>query len=115
MSDGFDARCENKANDEPVRPAGSRVRVIRNLFAGIFSAKPGKSAFRIRLAAWFFLAVYGIIAGKLIDFGLRPDPPQSVKRAADDAIAAARPDILDRNGEIRSPGESSIRMKRSNF
>jgi cell division protein FtsI (penicillin-binding protein 3) len=100
MSDSFDTGCENKANNEPVRPAGSRVRVIRNLFAGIFSAKPGKSAFRIRLAAWVFLAVYGIIAGKLIDFGLRPDPPQSVKRAADDAIAAARPDILDRNGEI---------------
>jgi cell division protein FtsI (penicillin-binding protein 3) len=100
MNDGFDAGPENKANDEPVRPDGGRVRVIKGLFTGIFSAKPDKSAFRIRLAAWVFLAVYGIIAGKLIDFGLRPDPPQSIKRAAADAVAAARPDILDRNGEI---------------
>ena len=99
MSDRFDAGFENKATDVPVRHAGSRVRVIKTL-TGIFSAKPDKSGIRIRLAAWVFLAVYGIIAAKLIDFGLRQDPPQSIKRAAADAVAAARPDILDRNGEI---------------
>ncbi|MGA7655828.1 MAG: penicillin-binding protein 2, partial [Methylocella sp.] len=99
MSDGFNAGFEDKATNVPVGHAGSRVRAIKTL-NGIFSAKPDKSAIRIRLAAWVFLAVYGIIAAKLIDFGLRPDPPQSIKRAAADAVAAARPDILDRNGEI---------------
>jgi cell division protein FtsI (penicillin-binding protein 3) len=100
MSDGIDLGLDKKVNGATVRPAGSRVRVIESLFAGIFSARLDKSAPRIRLAAWVFLGVYGIIAGKLLDFGLHPDPLAGVKRAASDAIAAARPDILDRNGEV---------------
>jgi cell division protein FtsI (penicillin-binding protein 3) len=100
MSDGFDSGLDNEANGATVRPAGSRVHGIKSLFAGIFSARLDKSAPRIRLAAWVFLGVYGIIAGKLIDIGLRPDLPASVKNAAADAIAAARPDLLDRNGEL---------------
>ncbi|MGB6174793.1 MAG: penicillin-binding protein 2 [Methylocella sp.] len=98
MSGGFDLKLDNKPNVAAVRPAG--VRVIEALFAGIFSARLDKSAPRIRLAAWVFLGIYGIIAGKLLDFGLHPDPPATIKRAAADAIAAARPDILDRNGEL---------------
>src|SRR5580692_10740808 len=100
MSDGFDSVLDNEANGATVRPAGSRVRGIESFLAGVFSARLGKSAPRIRLAAWVFLGVYGIIAAKLIDFGLRPDPPVSDRRAAADAVAAARPDLLDRNGEL---------------
>lgn len=100
MSDGFDSGLDNEANGATVRPAGSRVRGIESFLAGIFSARLGKSAPRIRLAAWVFLGVYGIIAAKLVDFGLRPDPPVSDRRAAADAVAAARPDLLDRNGEL---------------
>src|SRR3977135_4045187 len=95
MSDGINSGLDNEANGAAVRPAGSRVRVIEKLFAGIFSARLDKSARRIRLAAWVFLGVYGIIAGKLLDFGLRPDPAAGVKGAAADAIAAARPALLD--------------------
>src|ERR1700737_4698232 len=87
MSDGFDSGLDNEANGATVTPAGNSVRVIERLFAGIFSARLDKSAPRISLAAWVFLGVYGIIAGKLLNFGLRPDPPASVNRAAADAIA----------------------------
>jgi cell division protein FtsI (penicillin-binding protein 3) len=73
---------------------------LPRLLASLTSPQPGKSPFRIKLAAWGFLAIYGIIAAKLLDFGLRPEPPATLKRAAADAIAAARPDILDRNGDI---------------
>ncbi len=100
MSDGFASGQDNAANGATARPAGNRVRGIESLSAGIFSARLDKSAPRIRLAAWVFLGVYGIIAGKLVDFGLCPDPPASVNRAAAEAIAAARPDLLDRNGEL---------------
>jgi cell division protein FtsI (penicillin-binding protein 3) len=100
VSDGFDLGSDNEANGKPVKPPDSRVRAVKCLYAGIFAARLDKSAPRIRLAAWVFLVVYGIIAGKLIDFGLRPDPPASVNRAAADGIAAARPDLLDRNGEL---------------
>lgn len=70
------------------------------LLSALSLVRLGKSPSRIRLAAWAFLGIYGIIAGKLLDFGLRPDSPGSNKRAGSDSIAAARPDILDRNGEI---------------
>lgn len=96
MSDRCDSTLDNETIGATVRPMGSRTRVT----ARSFSARLDKSAPRIRLAAWAFLGVYGIIAGKLIDFGLRLDPPVGLKRAAADAIAAARPDVLDRNGEL---------------
>ncbi len=98
MSAGCNSGLDNAAEDATVRPAGSRGR--KNLFAGIFSARLDKSASRIRLAAWLFLVIYGIIAGKLIDFGVHPDPLAGVRRAASEPAAAARPDILDRNGEL---------------
>ncbi len=100
MNDHLITDFETAPNNVPMLPAGRRPGIFKKLFSGSSAAKPDKSVFRIRLAAWIFLAVYGVIAARLIDFGLRLDPPQSVKHAAADAVAAARPDLLDRNGEI---------------
>ncbi|HUI19940.1 MAG TPA: penicillin-binding protein 2 [Methylocella sp.] len=100
MSDGSGAGLDPRANGGGPNRAADRRPRFKLLLTELFSARPDKSARRIKLAAWAFLVIYGIIAAKLIDFGLRPDPPQSIKRAAADAVAAARPDILDRNGEI---------------
>ncbi|HEY8008491.1 MAG TPA: penicillin-binding protein 2 [Methylocella sp.] len=100
MNDHLNTDFETAPNNVPMVPAGRRPGIVKKLFSGLSAAKPDKSVFRIRLAAWIFLAVYGVIAARLIDFGLRLDPPQSVKHAAADAVAAARPDLLDRNGEI---------------
>ena len=95
---------ESNNKEGPVfKQAGHRARVFRVLkspFSSVLTVKLAKSTTRIRLAAFVFLALYGTIAAKLLDFGLRPDRPASVKRAAADTIAAARPDILDRNGKI---------------
>ena len=46
------------------------------------------------------LAAYVGIAVKLVVLGLSHDPPQTLKVAADQAASGARPDLLDRNGEI---------------
>ena len=100
MSAGFDSGHDGEASGATGRSVGRRVRGVDSFRASILSARLGKSAPRIRLAAWVFLGLYGIIAGKLIDFGLRPDPPASFKRSDSDTVAAARPDILDRNGEL---------------
>ena len=80
----------------PAVPAPSIAAFGRHL-----RATARQERVRIRLAAWVFLAVFGIIAGQArsISACVR-SAPQSVKRAAADAVAAARPDILDRNGEI---------------
>ena len=47
-----------------------------------------------------FGGVYGIIAVRLIMFAVTGDAPRRAPRHAQDAIATARPDIVDRNGEI---------------
>src|SRR5579884_2711510 len=84
------------ANGPPVRV----LRIAKNLFSALYLVRLDKSVPRIRLAALAFLAIYGLIAARLIEFALRPEVPANLKRASSDTIAAARPDILDRNGEI---------------
>jgi cell division protein FtsI (penicillin-binding protein 3) len=93
---------------EPVRSempsAQLKARPVQQWVAQIFAALAGgrldKSASRIRLVALAFVGIYAIITGKLIYLGLKPEAPQSLRHAASEAVAAARPDILDRNGEI---------------
>jgi cell division protein FtsI (penicillin-binding protein 3) len=68
--------------------------------SSLFSTNLGKSRPRILLVACVFVAVYGVIAGRLVYFGLRPDLSHSVSRASAVAVSAARPDILDRNGAL---------------
>jgi cell division protein FtsI (penicillin-binding protein 3) len=74
--------------------------VLKRLCSNLLAVERSKSAPRMRLAAVAFLAIYGIIAAKLVNFGTRPESPASIKRAVSDTIAAARPDIFDRNGKI---------------
>jgi cell division protein FtsI (penicillin-binding protein 3) len=66
----------------------------------IFATKLGKSTRRIKFIAFGFTLIYCIIIGKLVFFGFHPEPVQGLKRVVGDQVAAARPDILDRNGEI---------------
>lgn len=100
MKNEFDMGFETQAGLKAAKVAGHRQGAIKNVLARLLSTQPGKSTFRIKLTAFIFLAVYAIIAGKLVEFGLRSGPVANVKRSADDAVAASRPDLLDRNGEI---------------
>ena len=43
---------------------------------------------------------YAAIGAKLVVLGVSHDPPQTLKGDADQAVSGARPDLLDRNGEI---------------
>ena len=54
---------------------------------------------RLLLAGLVFASVYLTIAGRLVWFGLTPDRPSVAYLTAQDSVSAARPDILDRNGE----------------
>ena len=73
--------------------------VWRRFLAAAFSTSLVKSSPRMRLVALAFVALYGAIGAKLVFLGFRPEPA-TLRRAAAEAVAAARPDILDRNGEI---------------
>jgi cell division protein FtsI (penicillin-binding protein 3) len=78
----------------------TRMRKLWRLFLGLFATKLDKSTRRIRLVAVIFTLVYGVIACRLVMLGLHPGVPQIARHGASSVTAAARPDILDRNGEV---------------
>jgi cell division protein FtsI (penicillin-binding protein 3) len=74
--------------------------MLRTLLYGNNVDRNAKAKARVGLAIVAFTMIYGVIAGRLVMFALAPDA-QHVKRGGpQDAVATARPDILDRNGEI---------------
>ena len=79
--------------------APSRRERLRAWAKTLLSTKLEKSDRRIRLVAICFGLVYCVIAGKLIWLGFKPNAP-SMRATAAAASAAARPDMLDRNGEV---------------
>ncbi|MGO9699730.1 MAG: peptidoglycan D,D-transpeptidase FtsI family protein [Xanthobacteraceae bacterium] len=62
--------------------------------------RAAKARARIGLAILLFAAVYAVIALRLVMFAAASDGRNPHRTVAGDAIATARPDILDRNGEI---------------
>ncbi len=85
----------------PAGPApSSRTARARRFLATVFSTRLDKSGFRLRLIALAFVGVYGLIDAKLVMLGLSKEPPQSLKAVASDAVSGARPDLLDRNGQM---------------
>ena len=59
----------------------------------------GGGSQRVRWLALGFALVYSVIAGRLVWLGFKPEPA-SMRRSAVEASSGARPDILDRNGEV---------------
>ena len=85
----------------PTGPAPlSRTARARRFLDTVFSTRLDKSGFRLRLIALAFVGVYGLIDAKLVLLGLSKEPPQSLKAVASDAVSGARPDLLDRNGQM---------------
>ncbi len=72
----------------------------RRVFKALMSTRLDKSGLRLRYIGLVFIAVFGLIAGKLTLLGLRPDTSQNLKNVASEAVSGARPAILDRHGEI---------------
>ncbi len=85
------------AHPAPVEPL--RRRILRALLYGK-ADRHAKARGRIGLAIIAFTAIYGIIAGRLVLYAVTPDSHFAGRASAADAVATARPDILDRKGEI---------------
>jgi cell division protein FtsI (penicillin-binding protein 3) len=78
-----------------------RRRLIRSLLYGSDVDRALKARARVGFAMLAFAAIYAVIGGRLAMFALGADGHSSARRAAaQDAIATARPDIVDRNGDI---------------
>src|ERR1700720_554160 len=77
-----------------------RRRLLRSLLYGRSSNRAAKARARVGLAIIAFAIVYGIIAVRLMMFAAVSDGRVAHRVVSGDAIATARPDILDRNGEV---------------
>jgi cell division protein FtsI (penicillin-binding protein 3) len=75
-------------------------RVVQALLYGRNVDRDRKARARLGLAVMGFVAIYCVIAGKLVIFAIAPDSHVARRAGAGDAVATARPEILDRNGEI---------------
>jgi cell division protein FtsI (penicillin-binding protein 3) len=82
----------------PVEPW--RQRLIRSLLYGRNVDRAAKARARVGFAMLAFAAVYAVIGGRLAMYATVGDGHGARRSAAQDAIATARPDIVDRNGEI---------------
>ncbi len=75
-------------------------RLVQALLYGNNVDRDRKARARLGLAMIGFALVYGTIAAKLVLFAAVPDIHAERHAGAGDAVATARPDILDRYGEI---------------
>jgi cell division protein FtsI (penicillin-binding protein 3) len=91
----------------PAKPAARlkpaepwRRRFIRKMLYGSDVDRGAKARARIVLAILAFIGVYLVIGTRLVMFGIASNSHTVHRVVSDDAVATARPDILDRNGEI---------------
>ncbi|WJR77011.1 penicillin-binding protein 2 [Bradyrhizobium sp. NP1] len=89
------------AAPDKARPAEPwRQRLIRSLLYGRNVDRTAKARARVGFAMLAFAAIYAVIGGRLVMFALGADGHGGRRTASQDAIATARPDIVDRNGAI---------------
>ena len=87
-----------RATVRPLEPW--RQRLIRSLLYGRNVDRSAKARARVGFAMLAFAAIYAVIGGRLMMFAVIGDSHSARRAAAQDAIATARPDIVDRNGEV---------------
>jgi cell division protein FtsI (penicillin-binding protein 3) len=77
-----------------------RRRIVRALLYGRNVDRNAKAKARVGLAVVAFTVVYAVIALRLVLLAVVPEGHMARRTGNQDAVATARPDILDRNGEI---------------
>jgi cell division protein FtsI (penicillin-binding protein 3) len=94
---------EPMATDEPpvaLPVAPWHRRMFQSLLYGRDVDRARKTKARLGLALIGFSAVYAVIALRLVLYAAVPDTRAARHGGPTDAVATARPDLLDRNGEI---------------
>ena len=91
-------RALTTVTNKPAEPW--RQRLIRSLLYGRNVDRAAKARARVGFAILAFACVYAILAGRLVMFAVGADNHGARRTASQDAIATARPDIVDRNGEV---------------
>ena len=84
----------------PPHPNSRWQSAIRTLFYGSGVDRNIKAKARIGLAIAAFAGIFAVIAVRLVMLTLAPEGPGIRRGTTQDAVSTARPDILDRRGEI---------------
>jgi cell division protein FtsI (penicillin-binding protein 3) len=84
---------------KPVREPWRR-RLLHGLLYGRNVDRAGKARARIGLVVLVFAVGYAVLAARLVMFATAPEGHGARRAVVQDAVATARPDILDRNGQI---------------
>ena len=75
-------------------------RLMQALLYGRNVDRDRKARARLGLAVLAFSIIYLIIGARLVLYAVAPESHVARRSANSDAVATARPDILDRNGEV---------------
>jgi cell division protein FtsI (penicillin-binding protein 3) len=82
------------------QPESRWQRALRSLLYGRDVDRNVKAKARLGLAMLVFVGIFSVIAVRLVMFATVGEGHGGRRSVAQDAVATARPDILDRNGEI---------------
>jgi cell division protein FtsI (penicillin-binding protein 3) len=94
-------------------PAAAAVEAIARagrfaLLRDVFRMSGEKSQPRVGLVILAFSVLFVAITGRLVMLATLPNEQVGLRRATSDAISAARPDIVDRNGEMLATDIRSV-------
>ena len=84
----------------PKSPETRWQRWLRSFLYGRDIDRSVKTKARLGLAIVAFAGIYGVIALRLVMFATVNDGHGARRSVGQDAVATARPDILDRNGQV---------------
>jgi cell division protein FtsI (penicillin-binding protein 3) len=90
----------SRASLEAGPPERRRRSLVRELLYGRSVNRAAKTRARIGLTILVFALGYLVIAARLVMFAAAPETQGGRRAILQDAVATARPDILDRTGEI---------------
>ena len=82
---------------------------MRALGGQLFTTRIEKSGPRLKLIAGGFAMVYCVIGARLVYFGFKPDPA-SLRRSVVEQSSGARPQIVDRNGEVMATDVKTVSL-----
>ncbi len=86
--------------EHPAEPAAPPRRLTWRSLGELFRLRVDKSTARVGLVGLGFAVLFSVIAGRLAMLAVTSDNASEMRRATSSEISAARPDIVDRNGEI---------------